>query len=351
MSRNPDDRPKTAGEIRVELEQLAGTTTGIGVEPLHGYVATALTGLTAEAREGMAFLSSKIAEVAKHYGIFVYQPRRATDPLQHKDVDPLVVYQTDRKRVVAADIVFFVLNAPSFGLGQELEISSSYGKPAILVARPEATVSRMVLGSYANVLATIRYETPEALDRELRRVIRENVGELRLYAKLRRSPPVFKIGQRLADLRDAAGFTTVEELAEELHLPARLIHAIESGELDNPGVQTLAALCRQLGTSVGDLLGPEDAGPVPEVAMLDVNVRRLENFAKKADLRATEYFTLRDELQTEVAAKGSSPAISDAEWVRRPAALGERRLGDAGIDTDGSDDSAHGDDDSAPRLL
>lgn len=179
LSKDPLSRPQSVQEVRYALQPLREILKSAPpAEPLHGYVATALTNLDPDGRGYISFASSMIAEVAKRYSFYVYQPRRATDPVLHKEFDAETVYTLDRKRVVNADLLIILLNKPSFGVGQELEIAASYGKPTILVREEDVHVSRMVLGAPTNIVADLSYSSPEDLRRQLIRVMPEVLSRL-----------------------------------------------------------------------------------------------------------------------------------------------------------------------------
>ena len=103
------------------------------IKPLHGYVASALTGLSPDIRENVAFITNAVARACKAFDLYVYQPRKVTDPIVHSDIKPEAVYELDRKRVLATDVLVILMNHPSFGVGQEIEIAASRGVPTILL--------------------------------------------------------------------------------------------------------------------------------------------------------------------------------------------------------------------------
>ena len=96
MQKQPDNRLSSIDEVLAVLEN-ASKTFPAEIKPLHGYMATALTGLSEDAHDLIAFQSRCVADVCKHFGIYVYQPRMMTDPLAHPNVDAEMVYVQDRK--------------------------------------------------------------------------------------------------------------------------------------------------------------------------------------------------------------------------------------------------------------
>ena len=63
-------------------------------------------------------------------------------------------------------------------------------------------------------------------------------------------------GKRLKQLREIQGLS-VYELAKRAEISHAIIFFIESGKRPSPGLKTLRAIARGLGTSVGFLVGDE----------------------------------------------------------------------------------------------
>lgn len=317
LKKNPGERPQSIDEVSQRVEQIGHLVKDIPPQqPLHGYVATALTGLGSDARAHITFASSRIADVAKQHGIYVYQPRRATDPVLHKDVEPGVVYAMDRARVVGADLLFVMLNKPSFGVGQELEIAATYGKPTLLIMEEGTVVSRMVTGSPANIVHEIVYSTPEDLERKLHRAlegVRPQVEAWRTGAGHKRHR--ITLGPKLKEARINCGYSTVGDLAKILGISNRLLEGIENGQIENVGTQVLVAIAAALRISVASLF---DSGPSPILApAADGNILRLEHVASEFGWGISEFLQLRTEYEQTKAARGSSEFISETEWSRR----------------------------------
>jgi len=326
LDKTSTNRPTSILEVKNRLDEIRGKLSPLeDVEPLHGYIATALTGLETDAREAIAFASSRIAEEAKEYHLYVYQPRKATDPLLHPDVDPTAVYRLDRKRVVGADVLLVLANQPSHGVGQELEIAASYGKPTLLLMREGARVSRMVTGSFVNFIDEITYRTPEDLVRQLRRSLARTLEGVRASKRQARRGGGLGLGEKIARRRMAAGYASQEELAEAVGVSARVIRAIEEGDYENVGAVMLDNICRVLEITIGELVSDrttEARSRRPE----DRNLRQLEQVAKRLGWSASDYFDLRDDYTKQLAASGESAFISDEQWSARRSALEQRRL-------------------------
>jgi serine/threonine protein kinase len=334
LEKEPDRRPKTAGDVLTYMdEHVAPLVDESEPRPIiHGYVATALTGLGEDSSEAMAFMSSSIAEVAKTYGIYVYQPRRYTDPLLHPDVDAVIVYATDRRRVASCDLLFLVANRPSFGVGQEVEIAAGYGKPTILIARHGTTISRMITGSFAHIIETIDYDTPEDLERKLRRCLRDNAETIRSWAETNRRSVDYGVGQALAKRRGELGYESAESFACAAHIPERVAAALEAGGHENVGLQMLGRVAAALEMDPCDLISRVRANTARPAADGEVSLRELETLARDVGMSASDYLRLRDEHRREIAASGSAAVVGKQEWGARFQAIERRRLADAGAE-------------------
>jgi serine/threonine protein kinase/transcriptional regulator with XRE-family HTH domain len=328
LSRDPTKRPESAQVVQqeiAEIEKLMPTGED-EPEPLHGYIATALTGLGPDVREAIVFASHSIVAECKEHELYVYQPRLASDPVSHSDVSAEEVYRLDRGRVVAADVLFVLANQPSLGVGQEIEIASSYGKPTILIAREGVTVSRMTKGSYANLIGEITYSSPEDLHRKLRELLRTNIGRLRSLRAGLNFRAVTPVADRFSEARKAAGYS-LAEAAMQSGISQTLLRAIENGQNDNFGIVIINKLCVLYGISVDELLKTEPVRAKP--AGPDPNVRRLESVARRLSWPATDLLELRDEYSAELAASGADTGISEEEWEQRHAASQKQKLKEA----------------------
>jgi serine/threonine protein kinase/transcriptional regulator with XRE-family HTH domain len=327
LEKSPERRYRHAPEIQEVLQPVRnGIDEKEPFEPLHGYIATALTGLDRDARDAIMFASSRISQLSKDYDLYVYEPRKATDPLLHQDVDPSVVYRIDRRRVLAADLLLVIANQPSFGVGQEIEIATAYSIPTILLIRDGSSVSRMVTGSPANILEVINYQTPEDLERRLRGSLAINLDRIRQWHNFtRQGGTTTTTGQRFAKLRRERGFDSVRELADSVGVSPRLLQAFEHGDYENVPVYLVDRLAAELGTSFGALMSPTGRRR-PASPRKDPNITRLENTARKLGWSAASYLELRDDYQSQLAAKGESSSISEEQWVHRHNKLDERRV-------------------------
>ena len=138
------------------------------------YISGALTGLTAES--SMKEFYERIAETTdKVCGIgTAYVPHMNTDPIKHPDVTPEEVYQLDRQKVYASNLVIAYMGEPSFGVGAELQMANEKGIPILLLYEKGKGVSRLPRGM-ESVKGICEYSTEdEALqwvERELKKIL------------------------------------------------------------------------------------------------------------------------------------------------------------------------------------
>jgi transcriptional regulator with XRE-family HTH domain len=324
LSKDRSARPDGATDVLAELQRLEAMAPVSEFEPVLGYVATALTGLDPDAKEATDFAALKIAEVAKAFGIYVYQPRRFTDPVANPSIDPSLVYRLDKRRVVGADVLFVLANKPSFGVGQELEIAASYAKPTILLSREGSVVSRMMRGSLANLVGEVSYASPEDLETKLRRLLGDAVPQLRTWRQ-RAGKAGVVIARRFQALREEAGYASAAEFAKRVGVPAALVEAIERGEHENIGLQLLDILAAELGIPVLSLLD-ESAPRVAPTRSSDRNLERLDEFAREMGMSADEYCELRDDYEHQIAASGESNRLMKKDWMERRQKLQQRKF-------------------------
>ena len=79
----------------------------------------------------------------------LYIPSLVSDPLVRRHLTPEHVYLLDRIRIVEADYLLVLADHTSFGVGGEVEMATSLGKPIIIFSREEK-LSRFLLGTPAN---------------------------------------------------------------------------------------------------------------------------------------------------------------------------------------------------------
>lgn len=143
-----------------------------GGQTWRAYYASALTGLTNEQRD-LVFSDADVArEVCEDAGLFLYEPRRFTDPVDHPDKTARDVYRTDRIHVYESRVVLLNTRFPSFGAGQEVEVAIQFGIPVVLLRPREQGITRMIVGCHAS-LHHVEFGSEDELRNGLREQLRD----------------------------------------------------------------------------------------------------------------------------------------------------------------------------------
>jgi transcriptional regulator with XRE-family HTH domain len=118
---------------------------------LNGYMATPMTGLSDEADVTVKNVIEAVraccsTEKFDSPALNIYWPGEHTHPKNNPKVKPSTVYLIDRSRASTFHFLVILCAAPSFGVGQENEIATQAGVPAIRLI--PSGVSRMMTGSF-----------------------------------------------------------------------------------------------------------------------------------------------------------------------------------------------------------
>ena len=226
---------------------------------LDAYLASGLTGLSSDERSQLVHLSGLIEKVCQSLEIDLFEPRLASDPVNHPELSSEKVFADDRKRVLRSDLVIHIANYPSTGSGEELDIASGALVPIVIVAQGDVRVSRMVKGIPALKL-DITYGNIDELEDELR----ERLTEIRPILEQRKL--VFSqfdknmVGNKVRISREDL-YLTREEVAKHSGevLTAERIREIEGSidKVSNPTLLELRTLAAVLKTTVADLVEPD----------------------------------------------------------------------------------------------
>ena len=226
---------------------------------LDAYLASALTGLSLDQRENLVAVSDIVESVCEDLEIELYQPGKATDPVNHPHVSSESVFNMDRERVLSSDLVIHLADHASTGAGEELDFALTALIPIVLIAHGDTRLSRMVTGIPALKL-TITYRTLDELSNELR----ERLTEVRPIVEERKL--AFSdfnknmVGNKVRILREESGLTR-EEVAVHTGdlLTVEKIRQIEgnSDRVSNPSLLQLRTLAAVLKTTVADLVEPD----------------------------------------------------------------------------------------------
>ena len=261
------------------LEQLSKLSKGLGfkledilheiddsLKEILGYLATPLTAVVADGTkescltsvvQGLRGIAAATEFSEPRFNL--YWPGDFTHPVNHKNIPAKQVYITDRSRASAFDFVVLFCAEPSYGVGQENEISTQAGLPAIRLV-PES-MSRMMLGSfirstdvvYSGSLTT-SVDFDESRFKEALREIRKL--HFRLYALYRRTNGN-EFGERLRHLINDRIGGDYKEFADDMGVDLGYVNAMmaEPFVVSNPSARLLRRMSVRLKVGVGYLLG------------------------------------------------------------------------------------------------
>jgi|HubBroStandDraft_5_1064220.scaffolds.fasta_scaffold09715_2 transcriptional regulator with XRE-family HTH domain len=233
---------------------------------LRGYLATPLTGLS-EAQDSS--VRSVVEAVRRCAGaaefsdppVNVYWPGEHTHPKQHPKYRASTVYLIDRSRASTFHFLVILCGAPSFGVGQENEIATQAGVPAIRLVNQQ--VSRMMLGSflksfdvqYTGNLQEGIFFSEEDFTKALRAIVKLHYSHGALYSSMNGHD----FGPRLKKLVDER-IRDNRAFAEELGVSLEYVQAmmVEPLAVTNPSARLLERMSILLGESVGFLLGEKE---------------------------------------------------------------------------------------------
>jgi transcriptional regulator with XRE-family HTH domain len=238
-----------------------------------GYLATPLTSVVQDEslERGLRQVVSKIKGVASEKDFeqprfALYWPGDHTHPIRNPGLNAHQVYRIDRSRASSYDFLIIFCGSPSYGVGQENEIATQAGLPAIRLL--PAGVSRMLSGSF---IRGIDIQYTGTLDRGIRfdeaklRVafteIRQMHYQLRaLYKNLNGHG----FGNRIRKLVDER-WGDYPKAAADLGISLPYLHVLieEPLRVSNPSALLLSRMAHLFGEKVGYLLGDaEDSDPI-----------------------------------------------------------------------------------------
>jgi transcriptional regulator with XRE-family HTH domain len=249
--------------LGLNLDEIIGASEALP-KRITAYLASPLTGIVGDERtaDSLYRLVDRVrkvvcSDVFPEPKFDVYWPGDYTHPQRNKDFTASQVYLTDRSQASSFDFVLMICAAASFGVGQENEIVTQSGLPAIRLI-PHG-LSRMMRGSFLDAI-DIAYtgdlysgiDVPEDKLIATLQEIRTRVFEQR--ALYRNKGDDFRI--RLANLiQDRCGNTLT--FARRLGVNVGYANALlnESLAVSNPSAQLLRRMSLILHVGVGFLLG------------------------------------------------------------------------------------------------
>jgi transcriptional regulator with XRE-family HTH domain len=234
---------------------------------LVGYLATPLTGVATNSAESdelervvRQIRGSTAVDEFSDPAIDLYWPGEHTHPTRNPDISPDMVYRTDRSRASTYDFIVLFCCGPSYGVGQENEIATQAGIPAIRLLPDK--ISRMIRGSFlmaqdVNYSGTLRTGISFDLDRfheALRWVKRTVIMQHALFGASKQAG----FGARLRKLLDDR-VGDYSSFANELGIGLSYIHSLmdEPFPMTNPSARLLQRMSHRLGVSISYLLGED----------------------------------------------------------------------------------------------
>jgi hypothetical protein len=101
----------------------------------------------------------------------VYDPAEVTAPRSAHTAQE--VYATDHRCTVCADLVVFLVNTPSLGVGIESQLTAAATTPRIVVKKQSVPISRMFEGMFCSTIAEISYASAGEVYDQLSRLLPE----------------------------------------------------------------------------------------------------------------------------------------------------------------------------------
>src|SRR6266446_6077816 len=231
---------------------------------LVGYLATPLTGLDEQKERERDRVVAQIREIAsiaefEDPSFRFYWPGDFTHPTRNTGFTSNQVYLTDRSRASAYDFILLLCASPSYGVGQENEIATQAGLPAIRLI-PKG-LSRMMLGSfikatdvsYQGDLGSTSVVDREALVSALRETRKSLFGHRALYLGMNGNG----FGKRLRALLNDRCRGDYAAFAEDLGVNLGYVQSLMDEPLvvSNPSARLLQRMSRLLSVRIGYLLG------------------------------------------------------------------------------------------------
>jgi transcriptional regulator with XRE-family HTH domain len=238
-----------------------------------GYLATPLTAVVRDEQSNaeLCRVVARIRSIASGPDFVdpefdLYWPGDHTHPVQNSDLTAAQVYLRDRSRAGTFDFIILFCACPSYGVGQENEIATQAGIPAIRLVPGD--ISRMITGSflkstdipYLGTLSQGITFDELALREALKSVRRLYFSQQVLFQTLNGHG----FGDRLRRLlEDRSG--DYRKFADELGVNIQYIHVLMNEPLSvaNPSARLLRRMACLLKVSVGYLLGEKpDEDPI-----------------------------------------------------------------------------------------
>jgi len=327
-SRDSGEKYTPSAEILQKLFQALGIKLSDIVhesdhlaDEIVGYLATPLTSLTPkedkEVRRVVAMVRKLASEAQFTNPRFeVYWPGDHTHPTQHAAATAQQVYVTDRSRASTHDFIVLFCASPSYGVGQENEIATQAGVPAIRLV-PPAGLSRMMLGSFVNA-TDIPYsgdlKSQVVLDEErLRNAMQEIRNSYFRSHALYRGMNGDGFGKRLRKLVDDRCNGGYHQFATDIGVSLMYLLKMmdEPFIISNPSALLLRRIAHRLGERVAFLLGEEEQN---DPIWVESNAAWRSWIDKTPGLDAQTVLRMRDSWRDEYAIEKREKQSSNASF-------------------------------------
>ena len=271
-----------------------------------GYLATPLTALNQASDKELRQVVDKIRSTAadKQFEpprFEIYWPGDHTHPLLHANIPASQVYVTDRSRASTYDFIVLFCGAPSYGVGQENEIATQAGVPAVRLI-PEKGMSRMMIGSF---IGAIDIEYSGTLDTGIAfnaKDLQAALQEIRkIYFRRRamdRGLNMDAFGGRLKRLIDDRCGGDYIQISRDLGISLTYLHNLmkEPFAVSNPSARLLGRIAVRLGERVAYLLGESEES---DSVWIDTNASWRQWIANTDGIDARVALELRDQWRNE----------------------------------------------------
>ena len=304
------------------------------------YVSEPITRCPPREKGRISNLVKKIQEALAQppYGTRLYIPSLVTSPGVRSKMRAEDVYLLDRIRVVESDFMLVVADHTSFGIGGEVEMATSLGKPVIIFSRSKE-LSRFLIGTPSNAVRALEgrgdYYLPYRDWRDLKlrllplveKVIEElkpskhggiplcDVGKQIRETRRNRQMSIESLAQKTGlrpsqlEMLEKPFEVVQKELAayrkdEDINLGAISFTPHQVEELANIGLPALHKIAVALEVPISSILGGgqasiKGAAKLAEAQRRRISELRTENLMHRAaqyDVTFREYQKLHDQL-------------------------------------------------------
>jgi len=311
--------------------------------PFTAYFSCALTGLRPQQMKEIFALDEKVNGICKRYNSYpvaLYRPRIHTSPAENADISAHDVYESERERVAAADLLIFAATFPSFGAGMLLQLAHYACSSVILLRKKGQNLSRMVTGcpvrmfvvEYIN-LNDLEHKLVNAFDHVL-----PNIAQARLLHH-RNIFTDHGLGERIRQVREQRKLSQ-ESLARMVGVDTLYIQALESKpeQVANPSLLIIRRVAKALHVSESYLISGY-AIPIHQTdPIFSRHYEALVTLARKENMTAYEFETLwkthveKYQVEMSVLGAGERSEVGDRKyWIEQYERLQKKASGRGGL--------------------